>query len=254
MRQACCLGELGRAERRLEHGLDHHVARVERLRRPGVRVHQLGEELLVERAPVHPDPDRLVVVDRDADDRREVLVVPLRANVPGVDPVLRQRGGHLRVLDQELVPVVVEVADDRHVHAETTHLAHHLGDRGGGLVGVHRDSDQLRAGMGQSRDLDRRRVGVGRVRVGHRLDDDRMRAPDEHAADVHADGGSPAGTPGQICRNLGGGVGNGRKTGLTRQVDRVGPFLGHAPPPSWRRMSKPVIQIRNAKRNTKPTA
>ena len=34
-----------------------------------VRVHQLGQERLVERAPVDADPDRLVVLDRDPDDR-----------------------------------------------------------------------------------------------------------------------------------------------------------------------------------------
>ena len=83
--------------------------------------------------------------------------------------------------------VVVEVADDRHVHAEAADLADHLGDGGGGLLGVDRDADELRAGVGEPRDLDRGRVGVGGVGVRHRLDDDRMRAPDEHAADVDAD-------------------------------------------------------------------
>ena len=72
---------------------------------------------LVERAPVDADAHRLVVVDRDPDDRREVLVVALGADVARVDPVLGERRGHLRVLDQQLVAVVVEVADDRHVDA-----------------------------------------------------------------------------------------------------------------------------------------
>ena len=45
---------------------------------------------LVERAPVDADADRLVVVDGDPDDRREVLVVALRADVARVDPVLRE--------------------------------------------------------------------------------------------------------------------------------------------------------------------
>ena len=128
MAQPGLLGQLGRAHRRLEHRLDHHVARVARLGGAGVGVHQLGQDGLVERAPVDADPDRLVVVDRDPDDRREVLVVALGADVAGVDPVLGQERGHLRVLDQELVPVVVEVADDRHVHAEAADLADHLRD------------------------------------------------------------------------------------------------------------------------------
>ena len=167
------LGRLGRSHRRLEHRVDHHVAGVTWLGRAGVDIHQLGQERLVERAPVDPDPDRLVVVDGDPDDRREVLVVALRPDVAGIDPVLRERRGHLRILDQELVAVVVEVADDRHVHAEATDLADHLGDGGGGCVGVDRDPDQLRAGVREPGDLDGGRVGVGGIRVRHRLDDDR---------------------------------------------------------------------------------
>ena len=168
------LGQLGRAHRRLEHRLDHHVARVARLGEAGVRVHQLGQDRLVERAPVDPDADRLAVVVGDLDDRREMLVVALGAHVARVDPVLGERGGHLRVVGQQLVPVVVEVADDRHVDAEATDLADHLGDGRGRLVGVDRHAHELRAGVRQARDLDRGRVGIGGVGVGHRLDDDRV--------------------------------------------------------------------------------
>ena len=186
--QAGLLGELGRAQRALEHRLDHHVARVARLGQAGVLVHQLGQDGLVERAPVDPDADRLVVVDGDLDDRREVLVVALGADVARIDPVLGQQGGRLGVVDQQLVPVVVEVADDRHVDAEAADLADHLGHGRGGLIGVDRDPDQLRAGMRQPCDLDGGAIRIGRVRVGHRLDDDRMGAADEDATDVDRDG------------------------------------------------------------------
>ena len=117
------LRQLGRAERRLEHRVDHHVAGIARLGSRGVRVHQLGQDGLIERAPVDADPHGLPVVDGDLDDRREVLVVALRADVARVDPVLGQGRGHLRVLDQQLVAVVVEVADDRDVDPESAHLA-----------------------------------------------------------------------------------------------------------------------------------
>ena len=95
------------AERRAdsEHRLDHHVARVARLGGRGVGVHELGEDGLVERAPVDPDADRLVQVDRDLDDRREVLVVALGADVAGVDPVLGEGRGHLRVLRRSWWPL-----------------------------------------------------------------------------------------------------------------------------------------------------
>ena len=85
------LGQLGRAHRGLDHRVDHHVARVARLGQPRVRLHQVGEQLLVERAPVDADADRLPVVDRDPDDRLEVLVVALGADVARVDPVLGER-------------------------------------------------------------------------------------------------------------------------------------------------------------------
>ena len=108
--------------------------------------------------------------------------------LPGLIRYLASERGHLRVLDQELVAVVVEVADDRHVHAEAADLADHLGDGRGGLLGVDRDAHELRAGVREPGDLDRGPVGVGRVGVGHRLDDDGMGAADEHPADVDADG------------------------------------------------------------------
>ena len=106
--------------------------------RPGVGVHQLGQDRLVERSPVDADPDRHVVVDGDPDDRREMLVVALGADVARVDPVLGEGRGHLRVLGQQLVAVVVEVADDRHVDAEAADLADHLGHRGRRLLRVDR--------------------------------------------------------------------------------------------------------------------
>ena len=71
--------------------------------------------------------------------------------------------------------------------------------------------------------------GVGGVRVGHRLDDDRVRRPDEHAADVDGDR-RPADGPERVRRCHG------------------------VPPPNWRAMSNTVIQIRNVNRATNPIA
>ena len=79
-----------------------------------VGVHHLGEQALVERAPVDADPHRLVVGQRDLDDRAEVLVGALAADVAGIDPVLGQRPGAVGIAGEEQVAVVVEVADDRH--------------------------------------------------------------------------------------------------------------------------------------------
>ena len=79
----------------------------------GVRVHQLGQQALVERAPVDADPHRLVVRERDLDDRAEVFVGALAADVAGVDPVLGQGPGAVGIAGEQQVAVVVEVADDR---------------------------------------------------------------------------------------------------------------------------------------------
>jgi hypothetical protein len=95
-------------------------------------------------SPVHPDPDRLVVLDGGPDDGREVLVVVLGPDVARIDPVLRQGGSHRRVVHQQLVAVVVEVADDRHVHAQVVaQLADHLRHGGRRLVRVDGHANQL---------------------------------------------------------------------------------------------------------------
>ena len=227
--EARLLRQLGRSHRGLDHRLDHHVAGVARLGEAGVGLHQVGQQLLVERAPVDADPDGLPVVDRDPDDRREVLVVALGADVARVDPVLREPGRHLRVLHEQLVAVVVEVADDRHVDAEVVaQLLEHRGDGRRGLLGVHGDPDELRARVGEARDLDRGRVGVGGVGVGHRLDDDRVGRADQDAPDVDRDGGSPHGP--ELVRRR------------------------HGVPLTCFAMSNTVIQIRNVNSATNPTA
>ena len=81
VRQTGRLGQLGGAQGRLQHGLDHHLARLDRCRRARVGVHQLGQQVLIERAPVDADAHRLVVLDGDAHDGGEVLVAALGADV-----------------------------------------------------------------------------------------------------------------------------------------------------------------------------
>ena len=94
----------------------------------GVLVHQLRQQRLVERAPVDADADRLVPFHRDADDRLEVLVVALGADVARVDAVLGEIARRFGILDQQLVAVVVEVADHRHADAQVVELAADLRD------------------------------------------------------------------------------------------------------------------------------
>ncbi len=163
------------------------------------------------------------MLDGGPDDGLEVLVVALGADIAGVDAVLVERLRHGRVLDQQLVPVVVEVTDDRHADAEIADLAHDLGHGGGRSVGVDRHADQLGAGVGQRGDLERGGVRIGGVGVGHRLHDDRVPAADEDAADIDGRGLAPTWQMGQAL-----------------DLDAVGEGAGHGAAPR-RAMSKIVM-------------
>ena len=157
--------------------------------RVGVLVHQAGQKLLVERAPVHADADRLPVFDRHLDDGAELPVALFaETDVAGIDAILVERLGAGRMIGEKLVADIVEVADQRHLHP---HFCEPVADMRNGrrrLVAVDGDADQLRAGAGERGDLLSRPLDVGRVGIGHRLDDDRRAAADHHAADIDADG------------------------------------------------------------------
>jgi hypothetical protein len=125
-----------------------------------------------------------------------VLIVALGTHVARVDAVLVQGPRSLRVLDQELMAVVVEVADERHADAQVVELAADLGDSRGGRVVVDGDAHQLGSRMCQRGHLQSRAVDIGGVGVGHRLDHDGVARADVHAP--YIDGhGLPA--PGQVC-------------------------------------------------------
>src|SRR6185436_1731661 len=165
------------------------VARIQRLAALGVGVHHLGEEVLVEAAPVHPDADGLAVVDGHLDDGAEVVVVVLAPDIPGVDAVLGQGLRAVGILDEENVAVVVEVADDRHLH-----LAHDLRYRAGGRVVVHGHAHQLAARRVQRAHLGHRSRHVRGVGIGHGLDHDGPLAAHAHPAHVHHHALPPART------------------------------------------------------------
>src|SRR6267143_7334059 len=76
-----------RAERALDHRFDVDFLRGSRLGGARVVVHQRREKVLVKRAPVHADPDRLVVIKRYLDDRSKILVTPLSTHIARIDSV-----------------------------------------------------------------------------------------------------------------------------------------------------------------------
>ena len=186
-RQPDLFGSPRGAQRALDHGLEEHGLPVLRHRRLGVGLHQVVEQLLVERARVDADAHWLLVVDGALHHRLEVLVVVgALADVAGVDPVFGQDLCALRILPEQQVPVVVEVADDGDVHPHVVQAGLHLRDRRRSLARVDRDPDDLTAGAVELSDLRRRALRVGGVGVGHGLHPHRVAAPDHDPA--HADG------------------------------------------------------------------
>ena len=119
-----------RKERRANHRLARHRAGRNGRRAPGVLVHEAGQELLVERAPVGADAHRLAVADRDLDDLPELQVaLVLEADVAGVDPVFVERLGAGRMVGEQLVADIVEVADQRDARRPSPRAGRGCGER-----------------------------------------------------------------------------------------------------------------------------
>ena len=182
-----------RQERRPDHRLARDCAGLEGLRARGVFVHERGQELLVERAPVGADAHRLAVADRDLDDLAELQVaLVLEADIAWIDAIFVERLGAGRMIGEQLVADIVEVADQGRAHAALQQRVADMGHRGGGLVAVDRDPHHFGAGPPKRRDLAGGRLDVGGVGIGHRLDDDRRAAADHDRrlalADPNPDG------------------------------------------------------------------
>ena len=195
-READLLRARRREQRRADHRLAHHRARIDRVGAFGVLVHQRGQQFLIERAPVGADPHRLAVADRDLDDRAELRVaLVLEADIAGVDAVFVERFGARGMFGQQLMADIVEIADERDVDPLRAQAVADVRHGGGGLVAIDGDADEFRARARQRRDLPRRRLDVGRVGVGHGLHGDRRAAADDDrarpGADPHADGSVP---------------------------------------------------------------
>ena len=167
-------GKLGAADRRGDQRLAYHVRRIEGTSRLRVLVHHAREQLLVEASPVDADAYRLAVLDRALDHHRELRIVPAAlADVAGVDAIFRERPRAIRKIAEQLVPVEVEVADQRDIAAECIEPLANRAHGGRGFSGVDRNAHQFRAGVGQRLHLRNRSRDVDRVGVRHRLHDDR---------------------------------------------------------------------------------
>ena len=167
----------------------HHLARILRLGQLRVLVHQPGEQVLIEASPIHADAHRPVVFERDLDDLGELPVaLVLEADIAGIDAVFGERRGASRMLFQQRMAVIVEIADQRRVHAEDIEPLADVRHGGRGLGTVDGDAHQLGARPRERSDLSGRRLDIGRVGIGHRLDDDRGIAAQRDIADPDRDG------------------------------------------------------------------
>ena len=109
----------------------------------------------------------------DLDDLGELPVaLVLEADIAGIDAVFGESFGASRILGEQRVAVIVEVADQRRVHAQDVEPLADVRHGRRGLGAVDGDAHELGAGARQRRDLGGRRLDIGRVGIGHRLDDD----------------------------------------------------------------------------------
>ncbi|MCY1232197.1 hypothetical protein D9M72_446740 [compost metagenome] len=92
------------------------------------------------------------------------------------------------MVGKQLVADIMEITDERHVHAEAQQTFADLRHGSRTLVAVDGDAHQLRARLVKGGHLRHRSVDIGSVGVGHRLDDHRRTAADDDAADIDGDG------------------------------------------------------------------
>ena len=188
--KACLFGKLGRYQCRLHDGFAHHLLRRQRKALGLVVIHQAGQKLLVERAPVDADTHRLVELDGAFDDFDELLVLlRLEADIARIDAIFRQRLGAGRMIGEKLVADIMEIADQRHIKAKPFQTLADLRHRSRTLVAIHSNAHQLRACPVKSSHLGDGRIDIGRIGIGHRLDDHGRRSSDDHPANIDGNGG-----------------------------------------------------------------
>ena len=131
------------------------------------------------------------MLGRGLDDGAELpVLLLLEADIARVDAVLVERLGAGRMIGQELVADVVEVADDRRVHAHLEQALLDVRNRGRRLVAIDGNAHDLGTRARQRRHLPHCSVDIGGIGIGHGLHDDGGAAADQHPADI--DGHRPS--------------------------------------------------------------
>ncbi len=104
-------------------------------------------------------------------------------DVPRVDAIFRESARHLGIFFQQQMSVVMEIANDRHAHAEFIQRVDDLRHSLRGVIGIDGDAHQFRAGVGQRHGLIHGRHHVGGVGVGHGLNHNGVRSSNFYFAD-----------------------------------------------------------------------
>ena len=117
-----------------------------------------------------------------------VIILAADGAVAGIDAVFGESFGAVGIFGEELVAVVVKVADDGRGPAFGADAFDDVGNGFGGVVVVNGDTNELGAGASEGGDLLDGGFDVRGVGVGHGLDDDRGGGADANAADVYGYG------------------------------------------------------------------
>ena len=110
------------------------------------------------------------MLDRDFDHGAEItIILATDPYVAGIDTVLGEIASALGILSEQLVTVIVEVADDGHAHTLLVEFLDNVRHCCRRFIVVDRDPHKLGASTSQCGHLLDGRSHIGRVRVGHRL-------------------------------------------------------------------------------------
>ena len=167
-----------------------HFRNILGLGQGGIFIHQAGQKILVQAAPVDADAHRAVIFQRRFNHRRKLAIALfLEPNIARINPVFRQCLGAGRVDVEQLVADIMKIADQRNIDAAFVQLVANVGNRLRRRRSIDGQAHQFRPGPGQRLDLIGGGNHVGGVGVGHGLHDHRK-------ITAHGDGASCRGPNG----------------------------------------------------------
>ena len=173
-------------QRRDNQCLAHDVRGLARGRKCRVFVHHAGKEFRVQAAPIDADTHRFAISAGCFNHGRKLIVAFHSAtNVSGIDPVLIQHLGAIRILGQQLMSIEMKIADQGHSTSFDLQQIANLGHRCGGCGRIDRDAHEFRACLGKFTNLSSGRFHILRVGIRHRLYDDWRTTSDSNPAYAH---------------------------------------------------------------------